>query len=335
MKPLVYRNVHKYVLRSVNLELDAGVYVLRGPNGAGKTTLLKLAAGLLRAERGEVRVLGRNPYTEHRVRALVNYVAVRPLAPLTAKVGEYLRFYAVTRGGEKLPIAEALRALGLDSSMLDSKLYRLSQGQLRRVELAKLLIVSTPVLLIDEPLASLDQQARETVTQLLREEARRACISLIASHDETLLDELGARVVRVERGTAWLSDVRVEAGDGGEGGEHVYEVRVSALTRSAEALRLLTSGGDGVNVLELSIDYRGLVEWLGLPYDGASFTVVDSDELGKLGNVSVLRVHELPVPVRVEAVLEVSESMLPVVLDLLSRSAIIDKLVVGKRGMQP
>jgi len=78
---VVFSDVYKYVLRGASFKTgDRGVYVLLGPNGSGKTTALRLAAGVLKPDKGFVRVSGKDPYRDHDLRGRITYVANNPLA---------------------------------------------------------------------------------------------------------------------------------------------------------------------------------------------------------------------------------------------------------------
>ena len=168
-----------WALRDCSLTLPAGrVSGLVGPNGAGKTTLLHLAVGLLRPDAGEVHVLGGTP-SERLPR--IGFVAQE--TPL------YRDFHAadLIKLGEKLnntwdtPFArERLEQLRIP---LDRKVGKLSGGQRAQVALALALAKRPDLLLLDEPVASLDPLARREFLQVLMGEvAERGTTVLLSSH---------------------------------------------------------------------------------------------------------------------------------------------------------
>lgn len=155
-----------WALRDCSLRLPTGrIVALVGPNGAGKTTLLHLAIGLVRPDAGAVQVLGRTPGNGRRLLSQVGFVAQQtPLYPdFTAaeliKMGEKLN----NRWDSALP-RDRLSRLGVP---LDRRVGKLSGGQRAQVALALALAKRPALLLLDEPVASLDPLARREFLQAL------------------------------------------------------------------------------------------------------------------------------------------------------------------------
>jgi ABC-2 type transport system ATP-binding protein len=168
-----------WALRDCSLTLPAGkVAGLVGPNGAGKTTLLHLAVGLLRPNAGSVRVLGGTPNEE-----LPRIGFVAQDTPL------YRDFHAadLIRMGGKLnrswDTAFATERLQQLKIPLDRKVGRLSGGQRAQVALALALAKRPDLLLLDEPVASLDPLARrEFLRVLMGDVAEHGTTVLLSSH---------------------------------------------------------------------------------------------------------------------------------------------------------
>jgi ABC-2 type transport system ATP-binding protein len=155
-----------WALQDCMLALPVGrVAALVGPNGAGKTTLLHLIAGLARPDAGEVRVLDQTPGDNTELLARVGFVAQEtPLYP------DFTAADLVTMGGKLNPrwhadVARArLTRLGIP---LDRPAGKLSGGQRAQVALALALAKRPDLLLLDEPVASLDPLARREFLQAL------------------------------------------------------------------------------------------------------------------------------------------------------------------------
>lgn len=163
------------VLRGVDVDVTAGITVLRGPNGAGKTTALRALAGLVPLARGAREVRGEVLYLGHRPGLLHG---------LTAR--ESLAFFASFRG--RMPAVDAaLSRWGLGGDA-DRPVERLSAGQRRRAALARLDAEGCDVILLDEPFAELDDDATALLRLSLLALRDRGAAVLVASHGHAELD---------------------------------------------------------------------------------------------------------------------------------------------------
>jgi ABC-2 type transport system ATP-binding protein len=171
-----------WALRDCSLRLPAGrVAGLVGPNGAGKTTLLHLAVGLLRPDEGSVRVLGEAPDGNADLLARVGFVAQdTPLyAGFTADALIAMGRHLNPRWDGSLARGRLAR-LGIP---LDRKVRKLSGGQRAQVALSLALAKRPELLLLDEPVASLDPLARREFLQgLMGAVAGEGTTVLLSSH---------------------------------------------------------------------------------------------------------------------------------------------------------
>jgi ABC-2 type transport system ATP-binding protein len=170
-----------WALRDCTLRVPAGrITALVGPNGAGKTTLLHLAMGLLRPAEGEVRVLGWNPQEDPElVLARIGFVAQD--APLYRRytAADLLRLgRELNRRWDQDAATARLRRLGIP---LDRRVGRISGGQRAQVALALALAKRPEMLLLDEPLASLDPLARRQFLQELMDGATAEGLAVVLS----------------------------------------------------------------------------------------------------------------------------------------------------------
>lgn len=179
-------------LDGLSLSVPQGcVYGLLGPNGAGKSTLLRIAAGLLRADRGEIRLFGgpAGPQNRRRFGMLIEQPSHYPF--LTAR--EHLRMFAATAENPLEP--EALLArLGL-AHAAGKKAGSFSLGMKQRLGLACALVCRPQALILDEPTNGLDPDGMQEIRGLIRELSERDGMTvLVSSH---LLDEVERMCDRV------------------------------------------------------------------------------------------------------------------------------------------
>jgi ABC-2 type transport system ATP-binding protein len=169
-----------WALRDCSLALPCGrIAALVGPNGAGKTTLLHLAVGLLRPTEGTVRVLGETPGEHPGLLARVGFVAQDTPLYRDLTGAEHLRLGAELNRRFDLPLARGrLERLGIP---LDRRAGRLSGGQRAQIALAMALAKRPELLLLDEPVASLDPLARREFLQALMGAVAEQGITVVLS----------------------------------------------------------------------------------------------------------------------------------------------------------
>jgi heme exporter protein A len=191
------------VLKGVDLVVREGEFVIvMGPNGAGKTTLLRIIATIVRPDKGQLKVCGFPiPDKAPEARAKIGFLTHSPLLydELTAR--ENLLFYASllsVRSPEKR-IAELLQLVGLEDRA-EERVRTFSRGMLQRLAIARAILHSPPLLLLDEPFTGLDQKAAEVLTALLKRLPQEGHAVIMTTHqlDETLT--LAHRILVLNRG---------------------------------------------------------------------------------------------------------------------------------------
>lgn len=198
--------VSKFVLSDVSLYVPEGEIVgLVGASGAGKTTLLRLICGLLQADGGRVRTLGRDPVVWRR------YYGAEISTFLTG-VPLLCREDTVQQGFELMKIlyhisdSQFKRDYQKLSESLDFGKYvretvkNLSLGQRMRVELGAALICRPRLLLLDEPSIGLDENGKAALWELLEERSGMGMTVLVTSHDMTGLSRLCSRIALLDGG---------------------------------------------------------------------------------------------------------------------------------------
>ena len=184
-------------LRAVDLDLGAGLTMLRGPNGAGKTTALRALAGLLPLARGtrqgppDVLYLGHRPQLLHGLTPRENLRFFLDFRSTTAPTG-------TSAAARRSQVASALERWGLRDAA-DRPVERLSAGQRRRAALARLDLEACDLVLLDEPFAELDDDAARLLRTSLGEIVPRSA-ALIASHGHAELDASASRVYELRDG---------------------------------------------------------------------------------------------------------------------------------------
>jgi ABC-2 type transport system ATP-binding protein len=244
------------VVADVSLDVCAGEFVgLLGPNGAGKTTLLKILATLITPDRGTVTIGGHDVVTAApSVRQIIAPVLANERSlywRLSAR--ENLELFAALM---RLPLSdvspridEALDAVGL-SDAGRKMVGQFSAGMMQRLLVARALLGSPRVLLLDEPTRSLDPAAARAFRAFLREElgTRRGCAVLVATHRSEEAFELCDRVVVLNRGRV------IAAGPAKELGEALTGVRYSVhtLEPNHDALEEMVTSGKARRVAATS-----------------------------------------------------------------------------------
>jgi ABC-2 type transport system ATP-binding protein len=185
-------------VRQVNFRVRAGeIVALLGPNGAGKTTAVKLLLGLMPPSSGKVRVFGGDPANpENRMRTGAMLQVGR--VPETLLVCEHIDLFS-SYYPNPIPLSQALAAAGLEK-LRDRKFSDLSGGQKQRVLFALAICGDPDLLLLDEPTAGLDVEARRLLWDEIRGLVRRGKTVLLTTHYLQEADELADRVVVINHG---------------------------------------------------------------------------------------------------------------------------------------
>ncbi|MFO1283210.1 MAG: ABC transporter ATP-binding protein [Burkholderiales bacterium] len=194
------------VLDGVSLAFTAGERVaLIGSNGAGKTTLIRCLLGEYNHD-GVVEIGGTSPRADRRATlARVGFVPQLP-PPLRMPVGQLVSFAAALCATDPARIHAVAGRLGLDiGPILDRPFVRLSGGMKQKVLIAVALGRDVDVLVLDEPAANLDPEARRAFFELLAERTERATM-LISSHRINEVASLVNRVVELDLGRVVLDD---------------------------------------------------------------------------------------------------------------------------------
>jgi len=194
-------------LNRVTFTIDRGECVaILGQNGSGKSTLVRLLSTLLLPEGGEARVFGYDVFKESRsVQRLVNRVSVEASFFKKMSAAENLayaaRFYGMGPGETHREIPIILERVGFPAARRNEAMENLSRGMQQKVALARALLTSPVLLLLDEPTTGLDPRSKLEVQTFIREiRDRHDSTILLCTHDMKEAEELADRVGLLDRG---------------------------------------------------------------------------------------------------------------------------------------
>jgi zinc transport system ATP-binding protein len=178
------------VVDGVSMQVHAGeIVTLVGPNGAGKTTLLRLLLGLIRPSSGRI---VRHPGLS--VGYLPQRMTLDPVMPLPVR-----RLMTLTHRAPEAAVLAALAETGVEH-LIDAQVSRLSGGERQRVLLARALLRSPELLVLDEPVQGVDFAGETALYELIGSiRARRGCGILMVSHDLHVVMAATDRVLCLNR----------------------------------------------------------------------------------------------------------------------------------------
>lgn len=172
-----------------------GIYVVLGKNGAGKTTLFRALTGMLRPFTGSI-TFDDIPQPESRVG--IAYLSHRNSIPAGLTVRDAMKFFGRIEGVTDGNVTNIINKFNL-TELLDKRVQSLSQGQRKRVSLAKSLIGNKSVMILDEPTANLDPKVSEEIRNLIRVQSRDSIV-LYSSHNLYEAMDLGTEVIALNSG---------------------------------------------------------------------------------------------------------------------------------------
>ncbi|WP_066793221.1 ABC transporter ATP-binding protein [Caldivirga sp. MU80] len=175
-------------LRGVSLRVNEPLLVtVSGPSGSGKTTLLKAIAGRVNYD-GSIKVMNLEvKYNMDAVRKLVLYLPVGEVLIDELTIDEIMRLASMSSNVNDAHVDDILEWLGL-SRLRNRRVFELSTGERRRVELAIALAKAPRLMLIDEPTIGLDEGNARIIGEVLRSMSRQGRLILAATHDPVLME---------------------------------------------------------------------------------------------------------------------------------------------------
>jgi len=222
----VYEGARYPTLYDINLRINKGEFVfIIGPNGSGKTTLLETILGMLPIEKGTIKVMGKSVFKHKRqIRKKVGYliqgVEFDPQKPflvktavMTARSGRLGLLKFPRRGDREIAryCYDAVRNKQEVEDYWKRPIGKLSGGMQQKVRIANVLAAEPDILLLDEPFANLDINARQKMFKLFLRLNRRANTTILCvSHRSEMPEEID-RVVMIQKGKTVLNAEPEEA----------------------------------------------------------------------------------------------------------------------------
>ncbi len=190
---------------TLNLNCEEST-VLVGKNGSGKTTLTKIIMGILKPQKGEIRIFGQDTCNMSlgKTGEMIGYVYQYPERQLfTTSVIEELTFPLIFKGMKKEEVyeqaEEMIKIFDLEKVKYSYPFF-LSYGEKRRLAIASVLMNKPKYLILDEPTASLDQERIEALSNVLEELKNKKIGTLAISHNKDFIKRHGQRVINLEGG---------------------------------------------------------------------------------------------------------------------------------------
>ncbi|MFP3302468.1 MAG: ABC transporter ATP-binding protein [Caldivirga sp.] len=175
-------------LRGVSLRVNEPLLAtVSGPSGSGKTTLLKAIAGRVNYD-GSIKVMNLEvKYNKDMVRKLALYLPVGEVLIDELTIDETMQLASMSSNVNDAHVNDILEWLGL-SRLRNRRVFELSTGERRRVELAIALVKAPKLMLIDEPTIGLDEGNARIIGEVLRSMSRQGRLILAATHDPVLME---------------------------------------------------------------------------------------------------------------------------------------------------
>ncbi len=200
----------KHILNNFSLDISAGeFFVLLGPSGCGKTTLLRLIAGLEKPQQGEIYLADKLVSSFQRLVAphlrnlslVFQDLALWPHMKAWENIAFGLSAKKMSKAEHKEKIGNVLKMVHL-AQHLQAYPHQLSGGEKQRLALARALVLEPKILLLDEPLSSLDPLLKNKMIDLIKQIYHRLNITIIyVTHNPREAQELGSRIGIMEQGT--------------------------------------------------------------------------------------------------------------------------------------
>ena len=200
----------KEIVRAVDdisLEVNIGeIYGILGANGSGKSTLIRLISTLLTPDTGSIHVFGDDVVTDSlKVRRVMNRVSVEASFFKRLSSAENLiyaaRLYGIPASQAAPKARQILERLGFDADRMSEEMEHLSRGMQQKVAIARALLTTPMLLLLDEPTTGLDPKSKRDVQAFIEEiRQERSAVIVLTTHDMAEAERLCDKIAIIDKG---------------------------------------------------------------------------------------------------------------------------------------
>jgi len=204
----ISKNFGKFeAVKNLNIDIEQGrTFGFIGPNGAGKTTTLSMISGILKPDKGEIFVFGKNLYgvDSNEVMEIKSKIGVVPEQPYVygnMKVYDFLSFFAdiYKIKNKEDRINSVLTGVNL-SNAKNKKISEFSKGMKQRASIARALLHEPEILILDEPMSGLDPLGIKEIRDIISEQKKEGKTIIISSHILTEIENISDYVVVMNKG---------------------------------------------------------------------------------------------------------------------------------------
>jgi ABC-2 type transport system ATP-binding protein len=216
-----WRKKKMRALDGLSLQVEGGqIFGFLGGNGAGKTTTIKILMGLLFADGGTARILGRD-ISDVKMHRSIGYCPENPYFYDYLKASELMNYFGELFGYDaarrKRKTEELLTRVGLDEKDWNKQLRKFSKGMLQRVGLAQSLINEPEIVFLDEPMSGLDPIGRREIRELIGDLREKGTTVFMSTHILSDIEALCDNVAILRKGklaaTGKLDDLLAQSGE--------------------------------------------------------------------------------------------------------------------------
>jgi len=200
-KNIAYSYGDKFAVDHISFYIEKGeILGFLGPNGAGKTTTIKMLIGLLALQEGTINILGMDILKDiKKIKSQIGVCFEEKNLYEEMSAIENLKFFASLFGVEKIDPTALLERVGLEKHE-KKKVADYSKGMKQRLMIARTLVNSPKVMILDEPTDGLDPASSKAIRKIILEEKERGATIFLTTHDMMEADKLSDRVAFINEG---------------------------------------------------------------------------------------------------------------------------------------